>query len=71
MTFLKDGQRTSVDMPPKKIYKWLRKTWKDEQHHNQGNENKNKNEILLQTYKMSQKRNTAKEVGEKGEELDI
>ena len=60
MTFLKDGQRTSVDTPPKKIHKWLRKTCKNEQRHNQGNENENQNEILLKTHWNESKKKNCK-----------
>lgn len=32
-TQLKNGQRTPIDISPKKIYKWPISTWKDDQYH--------------------------------------
>ena len=32
-TQLKNGQKTLIDIPPKKTYRWPVGTWKDAQHH--------------------------------------
>ena len=33
ITHLKNGQKTLIDISPKKIYRWPVGTWKDAQHH--------------------------------------